>query len=38
MVYSESKKDVKRQAYVDPLNTFDAILLTGRSAFKISHW
>lgn len=27
MVYYESKKDVKRQAYVDPLNTSDAILL-----------
>lgn len=26
MVYCENKKDVQRQAYVDPLNTFDAIL------------
>ena len=37
-MHYENKKAVKRQAYVDPLNTLDAILWTGRKAFKISHW
>lgn len=37
MMYSENKKDVKRQVYVDTLNSFDAIHLTGKYAFKISH-
>jgi len=37
MMYYENKKDVKRQVYVDTLNSFDAIHLTGKYAFKISH-
>lgn len=37
MMYYENKKDVKRQVYVDTLNTFNDILLTRRNIFKISH-
>lgn len=37
MMYYENKKDVKRQVYVDTLNSFDAIHLTGKYAFKITH-
>lgn len=36
MIYYENKKDVKRQVYVDTLNTFNGILLTRMNVFKIS--
>lgn len=38
MIYYESKKDVKRQVYVDTLNNaFNGSLLTRRNIFTISH-
>lgn len=37
MMYSENQKDVKRQVYVDTLNSFAAIHLTGKYAFQISY-
>lgn len=36
-MYYESKKDVKREVYEDTLHTFDAILLTGRDVFELTH-
>lgn len=37
MMYSENQKDVTRQVYVDALNSFAAVHLTGKYAFQISH-